>query len=112
MSPILVLAAFASAPAPSYSADPQARPVTCSLCLYGPDNMVFEGRGRIYLVDTDHESRSRILELSADGKKLADWRVFTDAPHSRNGPEGIALDRTGDVLVTDAGAQRFISNIT
>lgn len=82
--------------------------VHCVLCLYGPDNMVFDEQGEIYLVDTDHESNSRVLKIARNGKKVADWRVFAHVPEARNGPEGIALDRDGNIFVTDAGAHEVL----
>jgi sugar lactone lactonase YvrE len=80
----------------------------CRLCLYGPDNMVFDRSGNVYLVDTDHRQHSRVLKLSPDGAVLGDWRVFAQAPGDRNGPEGIAIDSAGEVFVTDAGRQRVL----
>lgn len=80
----------------------------CTLCLYQPDNMVFDAQGDIYLVDTDHKHRSRILKLSRTGKKLADWRVFTDGPGSDNGPDGIAIDGQGNIYAPDGAAQRVL----
>lgn len=74
----------------------------CKLCLYGPDNMAFDATGNIYLVDTDHKARSRVLKLSPQGKELAEWHVFPVIPGHDNGPSGIALDRDGNILVTDA----------
>lgn len=106
--PTVALVVLAGASLRSFSETRQLSPGSCSLCLYGPDNMVFDDRGDAYLVDTDHEARSRILKLSTDGKKLADWRVFANVPGRRNGPEGIALDRDGDVFVTDAGARQVL----
>lgn len=106
-----VLAGFALAPAGMAGENSgQSGPasVPCRLCFYQPDNMAFDPRGDIYLVDTDHKHRSRILKLSAAGKELADWRVFTDAPGSDNGPDGIALDEEGNVYVPDGGAHRIL----
>ncbi|HZT03749.1 MAG TPA: NHL repeat-containing protein [Steroidobacteraceae bacterium] len=80
----------------------------CRLCLYQPDNMAFDAQGDIYLVDTDHKHRSRILKLSQAGKKLADWRVFTDGPGSDNGPNGIAIDGRGNIYAPDGAAQRVL----
>ena len=80
----------------------------CGLCLYQPDNMAFDAQGDIYLVDTDHKHRSRILKLSPTGKKLADWRVFTDGPGSDNGPNGIAIDKEGNIYAPDGAAQRVL----
>jgi DNA-binding beta-propeller fold protein YncE len=98
---ILTLLAFVS---PRSYAGTRPSSSACVLCLYGPDNMVFDQDGDVYLVDTDHHSRSRVLKLSRDGKELADWRVFAYVPRRRNGPEGIAMGRDGDIFVTDAGA--------
>lgn len=81
---------------------------SCELCLYQPDNMAFDVRGDIYLVDTDHKHRSRILKLSPAGKKLADWRVFTDGPGNHNGPNGIATDKDGNIYVPDGAAHRVL----
>jgi DNA-binding beta-propeller fold protein YncE len=76
----------------------------CTLCLYGPDNMVFDNSGNAYLVDTDHKTHSRVLKLTTEGEKLAEWSFFPVAAGSRSGPEGIALDREGNVFVTDAAS--------
>jgi sugar lactone lactonase YvrE len=80
----------------------------CELCLYQPDNMAFDAVGDIYLVDTDHKHRSRILKLSPTGKQLADWRVFSDGPGSDNGPNGIAIDGQGNIYAPDGAAQRVL----
>jgi len=81
---------------------------TCSLCLYGPDNMAFDAAGNTYLVDTDHKAQSRVLKLSPQGTVLADWRVFTAVPGHFNGPDGIALDGEGNILVTDGGLDQAL----
>jgi len=81
---------------------------SCTLCLYGPDNMAFDATGNIYLVDTDHNTRSRVLKLSPQGRVLAEWRVFTAIPGHDNGPDGIALDREGNVLVVDRGSEQIL----
>jgi DNA-binding beta-propeller fold protein YncE len=70
--------------------------------------MVFDRVGNVYLVDTDQKANSRVLKLSPDGKKLAEWRVFAYTAGVRNGPEGIAVAHNGDFLVTDAGAGRVL----
>lgn len=79
-----------------------AATASCGLCLYGPDNMVLDAAGNIYLIDTDHKAHSRVLKLSPQGKALAEWHVFPMIPGHDNGPSGIALDRDGNILVTDA----------
>lgn len=81
---------------------------SCRLCLYQPDNMAFDAQGDIYLVDTDHKHRSRILKLSPAGRELGDWRVFTDGPGTDNGPNGIGIDEEGNVYAPDGGAKRVL----
>jgi sugar lactone lactonase YvrE len=81
---------------------------SCELCFYRPDNMVFDAEGNAYITDSDHESRSRVLKVSPDGKKIAEWRVFKKVPGMRNGPEGIAIDHDGNILVTDGGPSRVL----
>lgn len=63
--------------------------------------MVFDADGNIYLVDSDHKTRSRVLKLSLRGEKLAEWHVFPSIPGYDNAPNGITLDKNGNVLVTD-----------
>lgn len=79
-----------------------AAKASCKLCLYGPDNMALDAAGNIYLVDTDHKTRSRVLKLSNQGEELAQWHVFPLVRGEDNGPSGIALDPDGNILVTDA----------
>ncbi|HKV52789.1 MAG TPA: NHL repeat-containing protein [Gemmatimonadaceae bacterium] len=83
-------------------------PSPCTLCLYGPDNMAFDTAGNVYLVDTDHKARSRVLKLSPDGRVLADWHVFDSASGRNNGPDGIALDREGNIFVVDRGGVQIL----
>ncbi|MGH9394983.1 MAG: NHL repeat-containing protein [Terriglobales bacterium] len=78
-------------------------PATVHIGLFGPDNLGFDAAGQVYLIDTDHAARSRILKLTPDGKVLADWRVFSAAPGRNNGPNDIALGPSGNVYVNDAG---------
>lgn len=86
-----------------------AGPTSCTLCLFGPDNMVFDHAGHIYLTDTDSKRHSRLLELSSTGSVLKQWNVFTMRAGARNGPEGIALTKDGTILVTDGGASRILA---
>lgn len=87
---------------------PAAQAASCRLCLYGPDNMAFDGNGNVYLVDTDHKLRSRVLKLSPRGHVLAEWHVFGAVPGRDNGPDGIALDREGNVFVVDRGSDQIL----
>ena len=70
--------------------------------------MVFDHAGNIYVTDTDNKTRSRLLELSADGKVRNQWRQFTFSPGARNGPEGLAITAGQTLLVTDGGASRIL----
>lgn len=87
---------------------PLAHAASCRLCLYGPDNMAVDAAGNIYLGDTDHKFRSRVLKLSPGGRVLADWRVFSAVPGRDNGPDGMALDGAGDVFVVDRGHDQIL----
>lgn len=104
---LIAVAPPPASPAVAKDAD-QPAVAACRLCLYGPDNMAFDATGNVYLVDTDHQTRSRVLKLSPQGTVLADWRVFTAEPGRNNGPDGIALDRTGDIFVVDRGRSQIL----
>lgn len=80
----------------------------CRLCLYGPDNMAFDPAGNVYLVDTDHMTRSRVMKLSPQGRVLAEWYVFGGVRGRDNGPDGIALDRDGNIFVVDRGGDQAL----
>lgn len=82
--------------------------LACSLCFYGPDNMAFDAKGALYVTDSDGERRSRIMRLADDGTLLWSWQQFTYVKGARNGPEGIAIDRAGTILVTDGGASKVL----
>ncbi|HEX6809756.1 MAG TPA: NHL repeat-containing protein [Gemmatimonadaceae bacterium] len=87
---------------------PLVHAAPCRLCLYGPDNMAFDTAGNVYLVDTDHKARSRVLKLSPEGRLLAEWHVFDSASGRNNGPDGIALDREGNIFVVDRGGVQIL----
>lgn len=90
------------------TATPLVHAAACALCLYGPDNMAFDQAGNVYLVDTDHNARSRVMKLSPQGRVLAEWHVFTWVPGRDNGPDGIALDGAGNVFVVDRGHDQIL----
>lgn len=102
----LLVCSNASAKAPPEKATEVNR--KCVLCLYGPDNIAFDRQDNLYLVDTDHKTQSRILKLSPDGSKRGEWKIFSQSSSRRNGPEGIAIDHKGDILVTDAGTNKIL----
>ncbi|HEY2473999.1 MAG TPA: SMP-30/gluconolactonase/LRE family protein [Candidatus Cybelea sp.] len=71
--------------------------------FYGPDNIAFDRSRKLYVTDSDGRTIARVLVLTPDGRLVAQWHVFAAAEGgSGYGPEGIALDRSGNVLVTDA----------
>lgn len=87
---------------------PAAQAASCRLCLYGPDNMAFDSAGNVYLADTDHDTRSRVLKLSPEGRVLAEWHVFDAVPGRSNGPDGIALDSARNIFVVDRGHDQIL----
>jgi DNA-binding beta-propeller fold protein YncE len=78
------------------------------LCFYGPDNIVFDGVGNAYITDNDHKSHFRVLKVSPQGTRIAEWRVFRAVQGRSSGPEGIAIDSDGNIFVTDGGALRVL----
>lgn len=88
--------------------DAIAAAIVCAICFYGPDNMVFDRAGNVYVTDTDGGSHSRLVKLSPDGRLLSQWHVFVAGSGSRNGPEGIAMAADGTILVTDAGSRHIL----
>jgi DNA-binding beta-propeller fold protein YncE len=80
----------------------------CTLCFYGPDNIVFDAAGNAYITDNDHSSHFRVLKVSPQGTRIAEWRVFRAVQGRSSGPEGIAIDSDGNIFVTDGGALRVL----
>lgn len=70
--------------------------------------MAFDPAGNVYLVDTDHMTRSRVMKLSPQGRVLAEWYVFGGVRGRDNGPDGIALDRDGNIFVVDRGGDQAL----
>jgi DNA-binding beta-propeller fold protein YncE len=85
-----------------------ASEAACSLCFYGPDNIVFDAAGNAYITDNDHKSHFRVLKVSPQGTRIAEWRVFRAVQGRSSGPEGIAIDSDGNVFVTDGGGLRVL----
>lgn len=79
----------------------------CLFCFYGPDNMVWDSAGNMYLGDTDGKALSRLLKISKDRVIRAQWRIFSTKPGRTNGPEGIAMTPKGTILVADIGASKI-----
>lgn len=82
--------------------------IACAICFYGPDNMVFDRAGNVYVTDTDGGSHSRLVKLSPGGRLLSQWHVFVAGSGGRNGPEGIAMAADGTILVTDAASKHIL----
>lgn len=99
----LVAAAWAS---PQSSAT--ANEAACTLCFYGPDNIVFDAAGNAYITDNDHTSHFRVLKVSPQGTRIAEWQVFRAVQGRGSGPEGIAIDSDGNIFVTDGGGLRVL----
>jgi DNA-binding beta-propeller fold protein YncE len=99
----LVAAAWAS---PQSLAN--ANDAACALCFYGPDNIVFDVVGNAYITDNDHKNHFRVLEVSPQGTRIAEWRVFRAVQGRSSGPEGIAVDSDGNIFVTDGGVLRVL----
>jgi tripartite motif-containing protein 71 len=85
-----------------------ANEAACTLCFYGPDNIVFDAAGNAYITDNDHKSHFRVLKVSPQGTRIAEWRVFRAVQGRSNGPEGIAIDSDGNIFVTDGGGLRVL----
>jgi sugar lactone lactonase YvrE len=85
-------------------------PVThhCQICWFGPDDIVFDHDGNIYVTDSDHRSLFRIVKLSRAGALIASWPVFAQASGPTGGPEGIAIDGDGNIFVVDTGARQIL----
>ncbi len=80
----------------------------CTLCFYGPDNIVFDAKGNAYITDSDHKSRFRVLKVSPEGRQIDEWRVFPVVSGRESGPEGIAIAPDGNIWVTDGGRLRIL----
>ena len=79
------------------SAQSLATAAACSLCFYGPDNIVFDAAGNAYITDNDHKSHFRVLKVSPQGTRIAEWQVFRAVRGRGSGPEGIAIDSDGNI---------------
>ena len=76
--------------------------------LYGPDNVVVDLAGEIFVTDTDHVSHHRLLKLSPAGKILAEWHLFARGLKKSNGPEGIVLDDEQSLYVADQSSNQVL----
>ena len=71
----------------------------------GTTDIMFMPGGRLYL--TDGYGKMRVLEYSADGKRLREWGGPGDGPGRFHVPHGLAYDGQGVVFVADRDAGRL-----
>jgi DNA-binding beta-propeller fold protein YncE len=80
-----------------------------------PRGIAVDGQGNVYVTDTP---RDRVLKLSSQGAVIATWGECTDPSPANSycdpkqpgrfiGPEGIAVDGTGNVYVAEAAGGRI-----
>ena len=111
MLPLLItmlLAAFFPPRVSVHALQSDASDAGCYVCFYGPDNLVSDATDNAYVTDSDHKSRFRVVKISPQGELAAEWHVFAAGPGKNPGPEGIAIDREGNIFVTDGGALRVL----
>jgi DNA-binding beta-propeller fold protein YncE len=65
----------------------------------GSSDIAFAPNGHLFI--TDGYGNSRVLEYSADGKRLHQWGSPGNGPGQFNQPHGIAIDDHGIVYVAD-----------
>jgi len=60
--------------------------------------------GNVFVADSDNH---RVQKFTAEGKFLAQWGEFGEAPGQFNVPLGIAVDKEGNVYVSDSHNHRI-----
>jgi hypothetical protein len=71
----------------------------------GTTDIMFMSGGRVFL--TDGYGKMRVLEYSADGKRIREWGGQGDGPGRFHVPHGLAYDGKGVVFVADRDAGRL-----
>jgi len=84
---------------------PECTDATDPRILNGPWSVTLDGAGNVYVADS---ANNRIVKYAPDGHPLLTYGVPTPsgqvpgtAPGVLNGPEGVAVDGSGQVLVAD-----------
>lgn len=83
--------------------------------LMSPQDVDLDAEGNIYIADTDN---NRILKWDPQGNCLlvlgineleedADWMMAGEEPGEFDGPQGVAVDGAGHILVTDSHNHRI-----
>ena len=71
------------------------------------NDLVVDGQGRVYVLDTDRTTAPAVQVFDADGRFLAAWGERGSEPGQLNGPSGIGLDAAdGTLLVVEFGGNR------
>ncbi|MBV8499572.1 MAG: NHL repeat-containing protein [Candidatus Eremiobacteraeota bacterium] len=76
--------------------------------LYGPDNVVADATGNLFVTDHAGSNKMRLLKLGPDGRILAEWHLFSPAQQGESGPEDVALDADGFIYATDKGSRNVL----
>ena len=73
-----------------------------------PSDVVVAPNGDIFIADGHggEATNERIVKYSKDGKPIKAWGKFGKGPGEFNGPHGIAMDKSGRLLVADRGNTR------
>jgi tripartite motif-containing protein 71 len=71
------------------------------------NDLLVDGQGRVYVLDTDRATTSAVQVFDADGRFLAAWGEGGSKPGQLSGPSGIGLDPAdGTLLVAEFGGNR------
>ena len=84
------------------------QPTPCRNNFCGTTDIAFAANGHLFIADG--YANARVLEYTADGKKVRDWGAPGTGPGQFNLPHSIQIDRAGVVYVADrenGRVQRF-----
>lgn len=84
------------------------QPTPCRNNFCGTTDLAFAANGHVFI--SDGYANARILEYTADGRKIREWGTPGTGPGQFNLPHSIQIDRAGVVYVADrenARIQRF-----